>query len=203
MSLRRQRVVLGLDMHDFAEVDVGAKNVLSKMTLNAAIFTTPNPSMAVLLQQVTEYSDAHLDVLNTRARGAAALRIVKRDVLWGSLESERGCVQQLCDASPEAAGQIAASAGMRIAQQAILHRDVLTVAASLIEGPGGGKARKRTYLWRFSVDGGKTFVDAGPTPLAHRVVSGLPLGTLVGFQVAVQDGTGAGAWSQTTALFIH
>jgi len=216
MTIRRLEVVLGLRMNDYAGLEAGARNVQTKMTANAAIFVSPNPSMAVLLQQIADYATAQFAVVSTRARGATQLRAVKRDVLWSSLVSERSCVQILCDNSPENAANIAASAGMRLFNTFVPHREILTAeltttqgqvalkaAASLLVAPGTGKARARTYLWRFSIDGGKTFTNADPTPLAHTLVSGLPAGTLVGFQVAVKDGVGTSEWSQTTALLIH
>ncbi len=84
--------------------------------------------------------------------------------------------------------------------KAIVH---LKANASMLPAPSGKKSVARTYLWRHSLDGGKTIVGDEPTPTAHTTISGLPLGVDVSFAVAVKDSTGVGTWSQWITTFVH
>jgi hypothetical protein len=209
------RVTLGLRRNDFASLAAGAQNIHTKMGDNPTLFASPNPSLALLGQHVADYLEAHLAVGSTRAKGASQVRVVKRDVLWSSLLGEQAYVQALCDAAPELAANYAAAAGMklwghRVAPRQVLELKLTTVpgevrlkaAAALLQAPGKGKRRQRTYLWRSTVDGGKTFVNADPTPVSHTLISGLPLHTIVGFQVAVKDSSGVSEWSQTVTILV-
>jgi hypothetical protein len=212
----RLRVILGLDREDFPGLLTGSKTIHSKMSENAALFPAPNPSMAVLGAQIDEFDQSHQAVIVTKAKGMTGARGVKRDILWSSLETQRAYVQSLIDASPELAASYAEAAGMRIAAPPSHDKPILqgkltskqgTVAlianASLLVGPGGGKAKHRTYLWRWSSDGGKTFVNAEASPVAHTDVDDLPLNTNVSFEVAVKDSDGTGEWSQIVTVFMH
>jgi hypothetical protein len=80
---------------------------------------------------------------------------------------------------------------------------VLHAAASLLTGPGKGKAKQRFYLWRHTLDGAKTYVNDESTAVSHTVIGGLPLNTYVGFEVAVKDSVGVGEFSQTWTIFVH
>jgi hypothetical protein len=215
-KFRRLRVILGLDKEDIPGLIVGVTRIHDMMSENSTIFTTPNPSMSVLMTQITGLGSAQQTVKNTRATGATEARDVARDVLWTGAGSECSYVQVLCDQSPGNAANYAAAAGMRIAGvpvhpkpilQALLTSTQGNVAveanAKLLVPPANKKSTRRTYLWRASVDGGKTFVTGDPTPVAHTLFQGLPLNTLVGFQVAVKDSTGTSEWSQTVVVFVH
>jgi hypothetical protein len=156
-------------------------------------------------------------VVNTKAKGATAVRLAKRDLARASAESQRGYVQYLSDGSPENGPSYASAAGMRIVLPGTRNHAVLTAklvpgvpgevllraSASQLVTPSPGKARQRLYLWRHTLDGGKSFLNDDPTPVAHTTVSGLPLGTIAGFQVAVKDVLGVSDWCQVVSILIH
>jgi hypothetical protein len=216
-TLKRVRIILGIPWEDFPAAVLAVKNIAAKMTQNASIFVSPSPSMAVFTQQCLDFEAAHEAVVNTKATGATAVRVAKRDIARASSESERGYVQFLSDGSPENGASYAAAAGMRIALPGTRVHAILTAAlvpgvpgdvrlrasASQLVPPGPGKARKRLYLWRHTLDGGKSFVDDDPTPVASTTVSGLPLSTVVGFQVAVKDALGVSDWCQMVSILLH
>jgi hypothetical protein len=82
---------------------------------------------------------------------------------------------------------------------------LLEANASLLvaAGTSTGKNRNRFFLWRYTLDGGKTYISVDPTSIGRTVIPNLPPATLVGFQVAMKDSVGPGEWSVTTPLFIH
>ncbi|MEI7891619.1 MAG: hypothetical protein WCI05_00925 [Myxococcales bacterium] len=215
-KVHRLRVILGLDREDFPGLLAGSKAIHSKMSENAALFPAPNPSMAVLGAQIAELNQSHQAVTIAKVKGMTGARGVKRDVVWSSLEMERAYVQSLVDASPELAASYAEAAGMKIAAAPSHDKPILqgkvtakpgTVAlianASMLVGPGGGTAKHRTYLWRWTADGGKTVVNAEASPIARTEIDDLPLNTNIGFEVAVKDSEGTGEWSQMITLFVH
>jgi hypothetical protein len=216
-TLQRVRIILGIPWEDFPAAVVAVKNISAKMTQNASIFVSPSPSMAVFAQQCLDFEQAHEAVVNTRAKGATAVRLAKRDIARAGAESERGYVQFLSDGSPENGASYAAAAGMRIVLPGTRVHAILTAAlvpgvpgevrlracASQLVPPGTGKARKRVYLWRHTLDGGKSFLNDDPTAVANTTVSGLPLGTIVGFQVAVKDALGVSDWCQMVSILVH
>jgi hypothetical protein len=215
-TVHRPRVILALDQNDIPELIIGSTNIQTKMTLNSATFTSPNPSMPVLGIQIAGLNSAQLLVTNTRAKGSTAARKVARNLLWSSLESECSTVQLLCDQNPENAENYAALAGMKIAAVRAYAKPILQAALTTVPGfvsvvanasqlftPGKKKSTKKTYLWRASPDGGKTFITGDPTPVAHGLFPNLALGTVFGFQVAVKDSTGTSEWSQAVSILVH
>jgi hypothetical protein len=217
MALHRVRILLGIDWEDFPTAVIAVKNIQAKMVENASTFVSPNPSMAVFGQQCVDFGLAHEAVVTTKAKGASAIRLAKRDLVRASAESERAYVQFLCDGSPSNATSYATAAGMVVWTPGKHNRDVLEAvlvpglpgvvslkaAASLLVAPGAGTSRQRTYLWRHTLDGSKTFVVDEATPVCRTTVSGLPLNTFVGFQVAVKDAVGASDWCQAVTVYVH
>jgi len=216
-TVYRPRLVLGIDWDSFPEAVTGSKNMQAKMLQNASVFVSPNPSMAVFGQQCADFEAAHEAVVNTRAKGATGIRLAKRDIVRASATSELAYLQSLSDATPQNASTYAAQAGVRLWTPRSRNRDVLEAdlvtgspgevalkaAASLLVVPGSRPSRKRTYLWRHTLDGMKSFVSDDPTPVAHTTISGLPLNTLVGFQVAVKDSVGTSDWCQVVTVLVH
>jgi hypothetical protein len=214
LKIPRSRIILDLNKRNVPEVLDGAKNICARMSEYASIFVSPVPDMGTLGQQVADLDAAQLLVTGTRAKGAAAVRDAKLEVLWSSLDSERAYVQLLCDGSPENAFVWAEMAGMSVALSTAHTVPLLKVV--LLTPPGnvrleasakrltapGGRVRRRVYLWRYTLDGGHTFTMADPTPVAHTIVTGLPVNGTVGFQVAAKDSVGVGEWSQIVSAFI-
>jgi hypothetical protein len=66
-----------------------------------------------------------------------------------------------------------------------------------------GRRRATTYNWRYTADGGKTWVVAPSTPVAHTTFTGLAPLTVYGVQVCITDATGTTAWSDTATIVVH
>ena len=65
------------------------------------------------------------------------------------------------------------------------------------------KGVKAFYGWRYTVDGGKTFVQVPPTNDAHTVIPNLPPLVTVGFQVQMTIKNVPGEWSQMVTLLVR
>ena len=121
----------------------------------------------------------------TRAVGAAAIRNAKRDALCTAIEQERVYVLSLCVANPEQAQALILAAGMHVA--AIGDHSKALLGVLLVAGQPGrvmlkanrklltaGRGAKLSQInWRYTVDGGKTYVTS-TTPLAKTTLTGLP-----------------------------
>jgi hypothetical protein len=213
--LHRPLVLLGIDRDSFATIGSGARNIQTRIAGDPVLFPAAVPRMPDLLQRCLAYDDAQDAVVHTRAVGTTAIRWQKREELWSSLLFERTYVQSLCDAAIGDAGVITVTAGMVLKRPRTDHREILvarqttvpgevelTAAASLLQGPAGRPRGQRTYLWRHTLDGGLTFLDDEPTPIATTRIRGLPRLVTLGFEVAVKDAVGPGAWSQTVKILL-
>jgi len=194
-----------------------AKGMAAGMVANPTLFTSPPvpPAQLAAAAQVVDVAQGQV-ALHTK--GAAETR----DIAWLALK--KGVrnvvvyVQGLCDAAPDAEHRAAICAAATLGtKKAATHAKAVLAAAltttlgtvalaanaSLIVASGTGKVKRRTYLWRYTINGGQTFVNADPTPVAHTHIANLPLNASVGFQIAAKDSKGTGAWSQTVSIFVH
>jgi hypothetical protein len=101
-------------------------------------------------------------------------------------------VQQLANASPTQAANIAAAAAMALRKSGAHPKSDLTVNQT-VSGTVHVVARTvkgaKSHEWQYSVDGGKTWTSASPTTKANTLISGLSPGTLVQVrQRAIEDG---------------
>lgn len=211
MALGRLRVVLGLS-HRLLVVLSQAKTIHDGMEANASVFTSPSPPLPTLLSQIEDCEKSQQTV-GTRVKGAAEARKLKFDALVTSLESERMYVQSLCDGSPEQAANLIKLAGMQVASVGRYQKPILVAMPGVPAGTVDLEANARLldksrkgkfYSWRYTLDGGKTFLAAPSTGAARTSISGLPLLTVVGFQVSVTvNKSPPGDWSQLVSILVH
>jgi hypothetical protein len=148
-----------------------------------------------------------------RIPGAAAQRDAALATVATSTEMLRAFVEQLCNASPEAAATLAQGMGMYLSSRAprakvplrakqgsqpgtvVLYASV----ALLVIGRGS-----RFWSWQSSVDGGKTWLSAPSTPDAKTTITGLPVLTEVLFRACVTETkTGQGPWTAPIPFLVH
>jgi hypothetical protein len=168
--------------------------------------------MAALLVLITSFDTA---LQNTKtAKDAGGALTIARDNLWSALKSLLANVQTAVDQSPEQGDSLAQAAGMKIGKdpghvKAILAASLTTVPGvvklvanrTLLVPPSGKKSSHRTFLWRQRIAGVYTNLDS--TPVANTTVTGLPMNTEVGFEVAVKDSKGVSTWTQTVTLLVN
>jgi hypothetical protein len=203
-SIHRATVSLNLPAK-VADFIAYATGIVHAMTNNQA-FPTPVPALAALSAAVSELQAAETVAL-TKATGAVAARNDKRAVVVSLLQQLRGYVQAIADATPENGATIIQSAG--IAVRKIPTRPPRVFAAKQGTVSGSAKltatvaARRASYDWEYSTDGGKTWVSAPSSLQAKTTVTGLPVGTSVLFRFRTVTKTGEGDWSQGISLLVR
>ena len=76
----------------------------------------------------------------------------------------------------------------------------LDANAKLLDGTN----RRKTFNWRMTLDGEKTFIGLPSTPVGQTLVSGLTPLTTVGFQVSITlHKQPPGPWSQTISILVR
>jgi hypothetical protein len=214
--VRLVTLYLGVNKEDIPAVQLLGHNVHDKFVASASIFPNPNPSMPIFLGQLQALDQAQIMARGTKAKGAASARDAARDVVWGSLKLHRAYAENVCNSSPANAATWAGLAGFGVGKPGTRVKEILTALLTTTPGTvvlkahakalvasGQGKAKSRVFLWRYTVDGSKTFVLVDGTSVATVVISGLPAMTTVGFQVCAKDSIAQGPWSQTVSLLIH
>src|ERR1019366_10397667 len=148
-------------------------------------FPDPQPTVAVMTAGVNALVAAE-NGAKLRTTGAAALRNSKKAALVTLLEQWRMYVQSTADANPENAANIIQSGGVMLRRTPV--RKFLGFHAKLGTAPGSVKvvapaaARRASYDWQYSIDGGKTWVELPQTLQTKTTVSGLPTMTTVQFR---------------------
>jgi hypothetical protein len=196
-TVRRSLAVLSLPESKVPALINFAQQVLKSITGNAN-FKTPTPTVAELTQAINDLQSAENAVL-ARTKGAAATRNELRTALIMKLQQLKGYVQSVADANVDSSGSIIQSAGLGLRK--VTQRKPRTFSA--VAGPTTGTAkvvavsaaRRASYEWQYSSDGGKTWVDAPPTLQAKMTISGLPAGVTVLFRYRAVTKTGADDWS--------
>jgi hypothetical protein len=181
------------------------QGILKAMTNNPS-FPTPTPPLTALSGAVNELQVAETAAL-TRATGTIATRNEKRAALVTLLEVLRSYVQQVADASPENAISIIESSGLALRKPTVHAPRVFAAKAGTLSGsvkltaPIAG--RRAAYLWQYSTDAGKTWLDASQTLQAKATLTGLPAGTSVQFRYRSIIKGGAADWSAPVSLLVH
>jgi hypothetical protein len=190
-----------------------AKNIYNAMSADKVTYASPNPPLATLLAQIQALDTAQ-QAVKARAPGAVEVRNAKRDVLFSSLQSEQAYVQSLSDASPDRAPAIVTGAAMVVAKAPSTSKPVVQVKLGVQPGTatlranattlvGKGVAKRPTFNWQLSADGGKTWSIAPSTPRANTVIENLTAMTTYSFRVSATVANVAGEWSQPVSILVH
>jgi hypothetical protein len=179
--------------------------ILKALTGNP-MFPTPNPPLATISSALGDLQVSETAAL-TRAKGTVATRNEKRAALVALLELLRAYVQSIADATPENAPSIIESAGLAIKKTPVRAPRVFAAKQATVSGsikliaPTAGL--RAAYLWQYSTDGGKTWLDVSPTLQAKTTVTGLPSATTVQFRYRSVIKGGASDWSAPLSLLVH
>lgn len=212
-TARHPQVVIKVNEKNFPALLAKAKIIYAALLAAAATFMNPLPLLPALLILI-EALDAAMTAAATRGKGLAAARDLKADAVASALESERAMVQVLVDQNPQQAQALAELAGMTLADIGVHVKALLALTQGTQPGivnaeanftllkQGRGKAKKTTVNWRYTLDGGKTFVLSS-TPVARTVFTGIPAASTVGVQVCITDSGGTTEWSQVVSITLH
>ena len=160
--------------------------------------------------------DAPLLDLDARLLDLIGTRTTAINLIWTSLGSNLSYCQGLCDNNPSQALVLADASGYHVSQVGTPVRPLIGITldiglgtahlkanAAQFPAPSGKPSAALTWLWRHSIDGGKTIVVDDPTPTGTTTITGLPLGVQVNVSAAVKDRTGTGPWSMWIPVFVH
>jgi len=204
----RLRVTLGLTPNKPLVFLAQADDIYTGLSGNPTLFPNCNPTAPVLLGQIQDAKTAQQNV--GKIKGASAVRDAKFKIVVTSLESERMMVQWLCDATPDQAASLIAAA--RMTSVTIPARQKPLLGAR--NGPSGtvlleanaslldGTHRRKTFNWRMTTDGEKTFTGLPSTPVGKTTVSGLTPLTTYYFRFRATTRKGSGAYSQVVSLLV-
>ena len=202
-SMNRANVSLKLPTK-VADFIAYATGVVHAMT-NNPVFPTPVPALSAFSAAVSDLQAAETMAL-TKATGAVAARNDKRAVVVSLLRQLAAYVQAIADATPENGATIIQSAGFAVRKVGARATRVFSAKPGPVTGSAKLTAtiaaRRASYEWEYSLDGGKTWVGAPSSLQAKTTVAGLPVGTSVLFRYKTVTKTGEGDWSQGLSLLV-
>jgi hypothetical protein len=181
-----------------------AVGLVKGMTGNA-YFPTPTPPLATVQTAVADLQTAETGA-QTRVKGAAALRNEKQQALLTLLEQLRTYVQSTADASPENGPSIIQSAGMTLRKTPVrkplgFHAKLGSVSGTVkVVAPAA--ARRASYEWQYSTDGGKTWVTMPSTLQSRTSLSGLTPQTTLQLRYRAVVKAGEGDWSPPISILV-
>jgi hypothetical protein len=201
---RRITITLALP-HSVPALVSYARNIVTRMTANPS-FPNPAPTIAAVTAAIDTLQTAEAGALS-RLKGAAVLRNEKRTALVALLQQLRSYIQSIADADPTNAASIIESAGVAVRKAPTRRARAFVAKAGPVSGVATVvaevAARRASYEWQYSTDGGKTWITAPSTLQAKTTVAGLSPGATVQFKYRAVTKVGEGDWSQPVALMIH
>jgi len=204
ITVRRPLVSLNLPVRIPALITM-AKGIIAALTGNTATFPSPDPSLAALSAALTDLETAESSV-QARTRGAVAGRNEKRRELVTLLEQLKAYVQKVADANSETSAQAIQSSGLAVRKNALRQKQTFAAKTGPISGTidltAAVTARRASYEWQSSLDGGKTWTSLPTTIQSKTTVSGLTPGVTATFRSRTVTQTGEGDWTQATAIVV-
>jgi hypothetical protein len=180
------------------------KAILVAMTGNAH-FPSPTPSLATVDSALSDLEKAEA-AAQTRVKGATDTRNAKRAALLLLVDALASYVQTIADADPGNGAAIIQSAGMGVRKATVRGKRVFGVIQGSLSGSvqvvAPSAARRASYDWQWSTDGGKTWQLAPSTLQAKTSLTGFAAGSTVSFRYRVTTKTGEAEWSQPIAFVV-
>ncbi|HEY8087091.1 MAG TPA: hypothetical protein VIF09_04585 [Polyangiaceae bacterium] len=181
-----------------------ANEVVTRMTGNSA-FPTPAPPLATVAAAIAELQSAQTGAA-ARTKGAVTVRDDKRAALVTLLMQLKGYVQNQADASLENGAALIESAGITVRKTAVRKPRTFTALAGPTSGSvklvAASAARRASYEWQYSTDGGKTWIFAPGTLQAKTTITALTPGASVQFKYRPVLKAGDGDWSQAVTIIV-
>lgn len=202
-NTHRALAVLNLPRHVPDQIKFG-------QTLQAALasnphFPLPDPIITAFIAALGNY-DAAETTAQTRAKGTIAARNAARVVYVGAIHALKARIQQVADANVDQAEAIIASTSLAVKKVAIRQKQSFQVRQGATSGTvhviTKAAAARASYDWQYSIDGGKTWIDAPHTLQAKTTITGLPVAVTVEFRVRATTKSGQGDWSAPASFLV-
>ncbi len=209
-GLRRVRASVALkNKSNVPHVLVRSKAVYAGFSKHTALLPNPTIAMTILAAQIEDLETAQLAITTTKT-GTAAQRLAPLYTLCSSLYALCAYAQLTADASPEKAVEIIEAAGMKVATPTVQAKPLLDAR---LDSQGAVLLRahakmlhkgttNRCFNWQYTLDGGKTWINAPSTAIAQTSISGLPAMTMCGFRVSATHKKGQSEWSPMVSVVV-
>jgi hypothetical protein len=180
------------------------QQIIAAMTGNSW-FPAPNPVLATFTDKVARL-DAAETASKARTKGTVAARNVARAELLLAAHALASQVQLVADANPENAAAIITSTAMSTKKTHVRPAPVFGAKYGAVSGSinlvAPAAAKRASYEWQYSLDGGKTWMQVDPTTRARTIIHGLPVATQVLFRYRALTSAGVGDWSQPVGVLV-
>jgi len=187
-----------------AALVVYVQGILAAMTGNPH-FPATTPALSALAAALAALQQAEV-AAQARTKGAVVVRNDRKGALVTLLQQLRAYVQSIADADVENGAAIIQSSGFPQRKVPVRKARILTAKPGAMSGSAEIfaplAARRASYEWQYSSDGGKTWVEAAPSLQAKQIIVGLPVGSSVQFRYRGVLRTGPLDWSQPIALLV-
>ena len=182
-----------------------ARGVVEAMTGNPA-FPSPTPPLSAVTAAIDDLQSAQV-AAEARTRGAVTVRNDKRTALITVLHQVASYVQGQADASMETGSAIIQSAGFGVRKTSAPAARVFAAKTAGVSGAvrlvAPPAARRASYEWEYSSDGGATWTTAPVTLRANTTIAGLKPASTVLFRYRAVTTAGEANWSQSVSLVVQ
>jgi hypothetical protein len=180
------------------------KAIVAAMTGNAS-FPAPDPTLSAVSFALNELETAEAAAL-ARTKGAATARNQKRAALVAELEQLKAYVQKTADVNLATAATVIQSAAMVVRKVPVRTKRVFNAKQGTVSGSvtlvTASAARRASYEWEYSSDGGKTWLLMPATLQAKTSITGLQSGSTYMFRYRAVVKAGAGDWSPPVSFLV-
>ena len=181
-----------------------AKAIIAAMTNNSS-FPAPEPTLAMVGQALNELETAEAAAL-ARTKGAATARNQKRAALVALLEQLKMYVQKQADLNLATAATVIQSSAMVVRKVPVRTKRAFAAKQGTLSGSvtlvTASAARRASYEWEFSSDGGITWQLMPATLQAKTSIMGLKAGSTYSFRFRAVVKAGAGDWSAPVSFLV-
>jgi hypothetical protein len=188
-----------------ADFIVRAQVIHDTMAANTGTLPSPSPVLTTLASHISDLASKEA-VAKTRTVGAVADRDAAKKVVADDLNNECAYVEQLVNANPTNGALIAQDAGMTLRKVPSRNKPDLAANKGAVSGSvhAVAKATKgaKANEWQYSLDGGKTWIDAPTTTKAETTIQSLTPGTTVSIRQRALTKAGLPDWGQPVSTVV-
>jgi hypothetical protein len=181
-----------------------AQSVVAAMTNNPH-FPTPLPPLADVSAAIAALQSAETAALS-RLKGTIVVRNDKKTALVTLMQELRNFVQKTADADQENGAAIIQSSGFPVRKAPARKPRTFAAKPGAVSGSvvvtAATAARRASYEWQYSTDGGKTWIEAAPSLRSKTTISGLPVAVSVQIRYRAVTKAGPSDWAQPLVVVV-
>jgi hypothetical protein len=206
MTRRQNRVFAVMKLPPRVPDLLHAARAIANASAANPLLTNAGPAIAALRGALGVLERAET-AMSTRRSDDAAARDVALTAVRAALHELLACVQKEADADLEHAEQIVTSSGFVVRKPKARTKPPFSVKPGPTSGSALCEARaaakRASYEWEASTDGGETWVRGGSSLEARFLFTGLPVAAIVLFRYRAVTRIGVGDWSEPISVTIR